>query len=228
MPLRSCHGVVVCLVVLGWCSAGPAQAQTGAASEADRHFEELLAAAKKEPEKTEWKALRHAFAETSLYHPYSGEPLKQLTEARKKFKEGDLKTAEALLVKLQESERSMRLDTLLLLGAVYNATGQKEKESAERAFIEGIVGTLFVPGTGMSFDKPIEVLFIDEEYFFLSVLEVKSKSQGLKEHDGHWFDVLQIEPKDGLPAHEFYFNVDLPRKSLGRMLPSPGKPKDKA
>jgi hypothetical protein len=39
--------------------------------------------------------------------------------------------------------------------------------------------TLFVPGTGLSFEKPIEVLFIDEEYTFLGSLGLMAERRGL-------------------------------------------------
>lgn len=51
----------------------------------------------------------------------------------------------------------------------------------------------------MSIEKPIEVLFIDEEYFLLGSLRLSPRMQGLREQDGQFFDVLTI-PASRRPA----------------------------
>jgi len=51
-------------------SAIVAQAADPIEEKADKRFDELLAKAKADPSRTNWKALRHAFSETSYYRPY--------------------------------------------------------------------------------------------------------------------------------------------------------------
>jgi hypothetical protein len=210
------------LLVLGLLASASAGGQPDD-KQADRRFDSLLAAAKKAPEKADWKALRHAFAETSRYQPYNIEWREELSKVTENLEGGDLKKAEAALTKLLDREGYMRIDAHGLAIALYDKSGEKAKADLRRKFMDGIAGTLFVPGTGTSFEKPIEVLFIEEEYFFLGVLELKAQRQGLMMHDGHRFDVYKTEPKDGGEPKEFYFNVDLPQKALGRMLGGAGE-----
>jgi Domain of unknown function (DUF4919) len=187
-------------------------------NQARQRFETLLLAAKQQPKRTDWKALRHAFADTAEYNPYSIDWRKQFTEAIGDVKKGDLKTAEKSLVKLLELDRYMRIDAHFGAVDLYEKLKQQDKVALHRAFIEGISSTLFVPGAGLSFEKPIEVLFIDEEYMFLAALGVKAERQGLSRKNGHSCDVYKVKAKDGRPEHMFYFNVDLPQNSLHRRL----------
>ncbi|MEI6462780.1 MAG: hypothetical protein WCO33_03905, partial [bacterium] len=71
-------------------------AETPAQKKADRRFDDLLAAAKKDPKKTDWKALRRAFADTSHYDPYNlmwNEEMERLGES---VDGDDLKEAEKI------------------------------------------------------------------------------------------------------------------------------------
>jgi hypothetical protein len=217
--------VLACLAATGWNGQAFSRPPTGgpaAQKSPDRKFEELLAKAQKEPAKADWKRLRSAFAATTHYHPYNSEWTKELAKVGKELHEGEPKKAEAMLVKLLERERFMRLDGHAMAIAVYEKLGDSENARKHRAFLEGISTALFIPGTGKSFDKPIEVLFVDEEYLFLGSLGLKMKQQGLSEHNGHKFDVLTTEAKGDQPALDFYFNIDLPwgamEKSFGSVL----------
>jgi hypothetical protein len=222
MGLQELRGLRTGLILLGWLSTVMAGEDRASGGKADQRFEALLSEAKKDPKHANWKELRHAFAQTSHYNPHNTEWGDELAEVRRRFHGGEMEAAEEQITKLLERERFMRLDALLLAGAIYDRTGQEEKEQLNRRFIEGIAGTLFVPGTGMSYEKSIEVLFTDEEYFFLGVIEAKRGSQGLHEHEGHRFDVLETKAKGDEPSRTFYFNIDLPwaapDRTIGREL----------
>jgi hypothetical protein len=62
------------ILIAAW-SSPPALAQAGdkdeAAREANQKFEKLLTAAQKDPKKADWKAVRHAYAQTSDYQPHA-------------------------------------------------------------------------------------------------------------------------------------------------------------
>jgi hypothetical protein len=211
--------------VIIWASVGLAAGDEPASEKAaDQRFDRLLTAAKKAPDKADWKALRAAFAETSRYQPYNIEWRKELTKVANDLKAGDTMAAEGALSKLMEREGYMRLDAHGLAIALYEKTGQKEKLALHRKFTEGLSSTIFVPGTGESLEKPIDVLFIEEEYLFLSALGLKPKRQGLKRHDEHRFDVFTTEPKDGAASRTYYFNIDLPQKALEKMFRRPERP----
>lgn len=178
----------------------------------------MLAAARKAPGKTNWKALRRAFARTSYYHPYSVDWRKDLAQAVRSLQAGKLEDAETALVKLLERDHFMRLEEHAVAAQLYQKMGQPAKEQLHRAFVEGFAGTIFVPGHGLSAEKPIEVLFLDEEYLFLGSLGLRPKKQQLMEIDGHRFDVLTTVAKGENPERDYYFNIDLPQGELRREL----------
>ncbi|MDB5350333.1 MAG: hypothetical protein JWN86_1580 [Planctomycetota bacterium] len=209
--------VVILLSLMS--SAGLAQ-DASSSEKAEKTFATMLATAKQDPEKADWKALRHGFTETKAYKPYNGEWRKELAAVRGQVQRGETKEAEAALDKLMIREGFMRLDAHGLATVLYAKTGQKEKLDLHSKFARGIASTLYVPGTGQSIEKPIEVLFVDEEYLFLDSLKLKRAKQGLHNHEGHWIDVLETEPKNGGEGEKFYFNVDLPRKHLEKMFES--------
>ena len=70
----------------------------------------------------------------------------------------------------------------------------------------------------MSIERPIEVLYVDEEYFVLGSLRLRPKAQGLREQNGQRFDVFTIPALRDRPELEIYFNINLPYDALGREL----------
>jgi Domain of unknown function (DUF4919) len=182
----------------------------------DQKFEKLLAAAQKDPKKADWKALRHAFAETSHYQPYNATWRQDISNVAKNLHDGKVKEAEARLIKLLESERFMRVDAHAVALAVYEKLGDSEKARKHKEFLEGLSAAIFVPGHGTSFAKPIEVLFVEEEYTVLGAMGCKMKQQALSERDGHRFDVLTTQAKPGAPERQLFFNIDMPWSSLQR------------
>lgn len=185
---------------------------------ADRAFEALLADARKDPEKADWVALRHAFAKTSHYNPYNIDWRKELADVRKDIADEKLEQAAASLETLLERERFMRLDALALAVTVHDRLGQKDKLQQYQPLLEGFSSALFVPDHGVSFEKPIEVLFIEEEYIVLAALELKPTKQMLAHEKDHWFDLFTLEPEDGQKEGRIYFNIDMPHNFLSTMV----------
>ncbi len=227
MIARALSPYVLGVLVLGWQASPPfanpttkTEAQPAgepsAQKSADERFEALLAATRKEPEEVDWAALRHAFAQTRHYHPYNDEWKDELTKVRKDLANGNLKAAETALDKLLERERFMRLDALALAAELYEKTGDKDKAQEHQQFAEGIAGTLFVPEQGMSFEKPIVVLFINEEYLVLRTLRLTHRTRSLREKDGHHFNVFTIPALEDQPGREVYFNIDMPFNARGK------------
>jgi hypothetical protein len=137
-----------------------------------------------------------------------------MSKVGKDIHEGNFKVAEAELVKLLERERFMRIDGHAMALALYEKMGESEKARTHRDFLEGLSAAVFVPGHGMSIEKPIEVLFMDEEYALIGAMGLKMKQQALMERDGHRFDVLTTAANRGEPERQFYFNIDMPWSSL--------------
>jgi Domain of unknown function (DUF4919) len=184
----------------------------------DRKFETLLAAAQKDPKKADWKALRHAFAQTNHYQPYDTSWRDDIIKVAESTRDGNLKAAESALTKLIEREHSMRMDGHAVAIELYERLGDSEKARKHKDFLNGLSSTVFAPDRGMSFEKPIEVLFVDEEYTVLNAMKLKLKSQALSEHDGHRFDVLTTRAERGQPERVLYFNIDMPMSSMAKMF----------
>jgi hypothetical protein len=205
------------ILIAGW-STTPANAQTAKVDEAakarDHKFDTLLTAAQKDPKKADWKAVRRAFSETSHYHPYDSSWRDDSVKVIEKMKEGKLKAAETSLVELLARERLMRIDGHALAVSLYEKMGDSEKARKHKDLFDALSSTVFAPGNGTSFENPIEVLFIEEEYTALSTMRLAVKQQALSEQNGHRFDILTTRARAGQPERTFYFNIDMPWKSL--------------
>lgn len=225
MPRRRLQFVAACLLILG-SSATPTQgfaADDTPKETADQRFEKLHAEAMKAPENADWKALRKAFAVTSRYQPYSIGVDEKLKEIAKAIGRGETKSSEEALLKLVEREGHMRFDTVAMLMMLYQRTDQLEKADKYKTILDGILGTLSYPKGemsgpkgGTSFEDPIEVLFIQEEYLVTTNMPIAGRGTVL--HKGHHFDVFEIMAGGDRPARKLYFNIDLSRKALSKSL----------
>ncbi|MHB1560751.1 MAG: hypothetical protein ACYC61_25130 [Isosphaeraceae bacterium] len=214
----------VCFILLGIASAawaftitGMASDEPGKAETPDQRFEKLLTAARKAPEKANWKELRAAFSKTRHYQPHSIDVTRKLEEVARSIGRGEIRSSEAALLALIERERFMRLDSLAMLMMLYEKTGQPKKAEEYRKWVDGILGVLQAPEAGTSFAKPIQILFIQEESFVTFRMPVKE--QGLVIRDGHWFDVLELKADGDRPARKVYFDVDLTRNARSILEP---------
>jgi hypothetical protein len=188
--------------------------EVAAQKAADKKFDQLLVAAQKDPAKADWKALRHAYSATSGYKPYSATWQQDIAKVGEDFQDGQFKKAEAAIVELLKREKFMRLDGHAMAIAIYEKLGDTEKARKHQDFLEGLTSVVMIPGHGASFEKPIEILFIEEEYLVLGSLGVKVKQQALTERDGRRFDVLTTRAMPGKPERQLYFNIDMPWKAL--------------
>jgi hypothetical protein len=174
---------------------------------ADQRFEALLETAMKAPEKADWKALREAFSKTTHYHPYSLDVTEKLGKIAQAIGRGEIKSSEADLLKLVERERFMRLDTLAMLIMLYQKTGQPQEAEKYKKLVDGMLKVLDYPKAGTSFENPIPVLFIDEEYMVTTNMPVEAQSLIVKQ--GHRFDVLELKAEGDKPGKRIYFDIDL-------------------
>jgi hypothetical protein len=173
----------------------------------DQRFEKLLADAMKAPEKADWKSLREAFSRTTHYHPYRIDVDEKLKELAKSIGRGELKQSEAALVELIERDRFMRFDSMAMLVMLYEKTRQPEKAEKYKKLLDRILEILEYPKSGTSFENPIPVLFIEEEYLVTTNMPIKG--QGLAINKGHRFDVFELEADSDRPGKNVYFSIDL-------------------
>jgi hypothetical protein len=188
----------------------------------DQRFEKLLATALKDPGKADWKTLRRAFARTTRYQPYNIEVTRKLREIFQGMERGEFKKSEADLLGLVERERYMRIDTLAMLMMLYEQTEQPEKAEKFRKLVDGMTGVLDYPKAGVSLEKPIEVLFVEEEYLVTTNMHVIG--QALTIHNGHRYDLLMIGESGSEPAKTIYFDIELLKNGGAKLLDKAGKP----
>jgi hypothetical protein len=192
--------------------------KAAAKEDPNRAFEDLLAAAMKDPKQGDFKAMREVFVETTAYSPYNTSWRDALGEVRKKTEAGDAKAAEELLKKTLEADRYMRIDSHLAALRFYDKQGRKDRMDWHGRFLKGIADQLFIPGKGLSYERPIDVVFIEEEYFFLSVLDLQPEKQELHSHEGKKFDVQIVPQTKDEKERRFYFCIESAQKVLHRDL----------
>ncbi len=197
---------VACLAWIPDMAVGATDEPKGKGSP-DVRFEKLLDGAMKAPEKANWRELREAFSRTTHYQPYSIDVTQKLKEIAGSIGRGETKESEAALLKLLEQERFMRLDSLGMMLRLYEKTGEPKKAEKYEKLLEGILGVLKYPEEGTSFEKPIQVLFIQEEY--LVTFNMPLKKQALVVNNGHRYDVLEIKAQGDEPGKKIYFSVNL-------------------
>lgn len=213
--MRSLAGIMVLGLSMSVNSALAAD-DDPAQKKADQRFAELLASAKRDPKKTDWKALRNAFAATSQYNPGNIMWTDELEALEESIEDNRPQKAEALVNKLLEREGFMRLDALKLAAKFYEKAGQKENARLCNDFISGISTTLMGPELGFTADKPIEVLFMEEQYIVLEALKWKAKNQKFMDQNGHHFNVITPDTDANKNARPLYFNIDLPLKGMSK------------
>jgi hypothetical protein len=210
--------IAFAVLIFIWQTVGLARAASEAQETPDQAFERLLDAAMKSPQKANWKELRQAFAKTTHYAPYSIDVDEKLRGFAKDLSLGKFKESEAGLIKLVERDRFMRFDSLSLLLMVYEKLEQPEKAKKYKAILGGIFGVLQYPKAGVSFENPIEVLYVQEEY--LVTRNMPKEGQALAINDGHRYDIITIKENDGIPELQIYFNIDLLQNARSRTIES--------
>ncbi len=79
------------------------------------------------------------------------------------------------------------------------------------SLLDGILEILKFPKAGTSFENPITILFIQEEYLVTTNMPIKGR--GLAINQGHRFDVFELEADGDQRGKKVYFNIDLTRNA---------------
>ena len=154
-------------LIVGW-STTPAVAQAGDDDEAgkvlDQKLREAAGRGSERPQEGRLEGPRHAFAETSHYQPYNSSWRQDIGKVANNLHDGKLKEAEAGSRSCSIANASCES---MPTRSPSRCTKRREiprKPDNIRIFSKAFHATVFAPGHGTSFEKPIEVLFIDEEY----------------------------------------------------------------
>jgi hypothetical protein len=174
----------------------------------DAVFARMLEAAKTDPEKADWKALRLAFSKTKSYTPH----LQKLdsTPIMQELKNGERAAALVALDRLLEG-RWVDPGAHWLAAFVCAEVEDSKREKLHLAFARGLTNSIINAGDGVSFETAFPVLTLGEEYFVLDdVLKFqKHEKQTLVKHDGHMFDVHTFRSPSGSEV-TVHFSIDIP------------------
>jgi hypothetical protein len=181
-------------------------------------YDDLLDAAKDDPESVDFHTLRMAYTRARSYAPYMQDAgsVKRLREAlRDGDAEGALDAVDDLLaLNYLDIEAHMAADY------VYTKLEAYDQSAYHRAFARGLIQAILATGDGRNYDSAFIVLNVSEEYTVLRVMGLVPTRQRLVEHQRHWFDVVDGRHPESGEMIAVVFNIDLPRAWLRDHLES--------
>ena len=153
---------------------------------------------------TEW---RYTYAKTTEYFPYESGSREAIQKAHKLVDEKKHAEAMAVLEKALE-KYYVSIDLHFTLATIQLHLDSNSKDgSFHRWVVAKILYSIDSSGDGASPETAMHVISTSEEYVWLRFEKIKSTSQALINKDGHVFDQMSGESRDGT-KHSFYFNVD--------------------
>lgn len=180
-------------------------------------YRTLAAEAEKDPQNTDFTALRHAYVESEEYQPIS-----HFSYAKLKGNTNSCRTIEEVefFCKKVLADNPMDLEARMMLEFVYEQLEQYDLAAQAHAFISGMLDAIFASGDGKAFESALHVVAVAEEYTLLSVRGFQSLGQALIEHNGRYYDILDCvsgkEPKSA--SVQVYFDITAPFTYLQNML----------
>jgi hypothetical protein len=179
-------------------------------------YEELLEAAKQDPDNAEYSVLRMSYSQSAGYDPFQfdSEAHGILSQAM------DLENLSSAMDALTRLLNAYYLDihAHMLAVDVYEKLGVESKETYHMRFATGLLDSIIRSGDGTSFKKAFIVISTQEEYALLRVLSLEPIMQSLRENGHHQYDVFECPHPQTGKIIEVYFNVDLPMNWLDRKL----------
>jgi hypothetical protein len=203
-------------LALGLISTGTATR----AGEPETAFRVLLAKAKDDPQKADFRALRLAFARTDSYRPYAKDEL-DTAPVDQELKNGERAAALLALDRTLEG-RWMDPAAHAFAADVCERIGERKRAKMHGVFLEKIVDTILGAGDGRSFEKAWPVLSVGEEYLILDAHGFQGRhKQALVHREGHRYDVHTFTDESSGRELKIYFNVDVPTRWLGEHTGGP-------
>lgn len=187
--------------ILAVTACGAVQA---APNDSDARYQTMVAAAKADPNATDWQALRFAFAD----RPGFMELNRNLENTRKKMitarRSSDFKELLAQANAIIDQDYVDGQAHLLAGGAM--AALQQPDAARERSIAVAIFKSIQT-GDGLTPKTAFTVISVSEEYELMFARQRRVTGQSLQNVDGHAYDVLSTTGRDG-DAVDFYFLID--------------------
>ncbi|MBM4351008.1 MAG: DUF4919 domain-containing protein [Deltaproteobacteria bacterium] len=187
-----------------------------AASQEKQSYEALMARVKSGDPVADFKALRIAYTETSLYNPYGGdnEARQSMFDAleNKQFEKA-IEQATAILDK-----NYVDIDAHFVCRIAYREMKNMEKSRDHHLMTKGLIDSILHSGDGTAPETAFIVINTREEYILLNVLGFKAQKQSLIESNGRRYDRMEATDLKTNQRVEIYFNVDFPYNWLSKKM----------
>lgn len=176
------------------------------------HYEDLLDAAREQPEGADYHTLRMAYVRSDVYFPYRDDT-EDLNALGRALHAGEFETALEVIDHML-AQRYLDIEAHMAADFVHLRLGDEARSAFHRAFAQGLLAAIRATGDGQRFESAYIVIDVPEEYTLLRTLGLRATGQATMEHDGQWFDVLTAEDTRTGQASKVHFNIDLPRRWL--------------
>ncbi len=203
-PMRNATGLAAFL----WLGLTPLAL---AWEDAETRYRTLLNAAREDPSRADFRALRAAFAKTASYDPHA-RPGFDVGPVELELQNGERAAALFALDRILEG-RWMDLRAHLYAIEVCQRLDDSSRSRLHQAFQRGIADAILGAGDGRSFPSAWPVLTLDEEAMVLESLDLNGGKPIFVEHDGHAYHIYEFKDESLRRDLKLYFNVDLFRSS---------------
>lgn len=170
---------------------------------AQKNYAALLAQAQKNDPKTDWRALRMAYAESNMSRPVV--PMSALYpaifEAMRRKDAASVKQQATDLIQMNYTDMMAHKFLAVSCEMTGDAACMQREEQIAASLMRSVTDT----GDGKTCNTGWEVISIDEEYYILGAIEAQKKGQRLV-RDKHTCDEIQAEFNGKNVT--FYFNID--------------------
>jgi hypothetical protein len=195
-----------------------AQADDG--QDAEAKYQAMLAAAKANPDATDWQALRFAYADRPSFSLFAADNGRKAMRAAREAHDWQAvldaanKAIDAVYV-----DGEAHLQAFLALGQL----GKLDDAVREQKIATAIFKSMMPNGDGKSREHAFVVISVAEEYELIAAQRRRRVgSQALLHDRDHSYDMIEVAGTDG-EKFELYFQIDRVVAAETRML----RPKDK-
>ncbi len=170
-------------------------------------YTSLLEAARADPDNVDFTELRIAYASSPAYDPYRTPCVSYTTICE--LIEGNEMEAVIEQVERILDEHYLDIQAHTLATIAYEALGDQTRVEYHKRFAAGLLHSILQSGDGTSFETAFKVVDLSEEYALLLALNAEVLRQELRQHEGHFFDVLEVRFSGIGQDAIIYFNIDL-------------------
>lgn len=179
-------------------------------------YDRLLEAARHNPEKADFFALRMAYVRSPLFNPYIT-MTNTMFGLRSALQQDSIETIGAGLQAVLRDDY-LDIETHAFAFRFYEQNGQASKAVYHRQFMHGLLDSI-IRVDGRTPETAFRVITIREEYAVMGALGMPVETQRKASLNGSHFDILTSRhPRLNQPV-DLYFNIDLMRSYFRDVLP---------